>query len=112
MPVRVVEDAPAAAQAQAVLRLLGRIVAERSDAEWRVVDLLVPGARGQQKAVAAELGISPQAVSKAVARSLWQEEQDARPAAARLLGLCEPARGGPAGGAQGSTMNPSEIIHS
>jgi hypothetical protein len=113
VPVRVVaEDAPAAAQAQAVLRLLGRIVAERSDAEWRVVDLLVPGARGQQKAVAAELGISPQAVSKAVARSLWQEEQDARPAAARLLGLCEPARGGPAGGAQGSTMNPSEIIHS
>ena len=41
-----------------------------------------------------------------------QEEQDARPAAARLLGLCEPARGGPAGGAQGSTMNPSESIHS
>jgi hypothetical protein len=113
VPVRVVaEDAPAAAQAQAVLRLLGRIVAERSDAEWRVVDLLVPGARGQQKAVAAELGISPQAVSKAVARSLWQEEQDARPAAARLLGLCEPARGAPAGGAQGSTMNPSESIHS
>lgn len=109
VPVRVAaDDAPAAARAQAVLRLLGRIVAERSDAEWRVVDLLVPGARGQQKIVAAELGISPQAVSKAVARSLWQEEQDARPAAARLLELCEPARGG----AHGSTMNPSEIIHS
>jgi hypothetical protein len=114
VPVHVAaDDGPAAAQAQAVLRLLGRIVAERSDAEWRVVDLLVPGARGQQKVVAAELGISPQAVSKAVARSLWQEEWDARPAAARLLGLCEPARDAPAGGgAQGSTMNPSEIIHS
>lgn len=113
VPVRVAaDDAVAAAQAQAVLRLLGRIVAERSDAEWRVVDLLVPGARGQQKAVAAELGISPQAVSKAVARSQWQEEQDARPAAARLLGLCEPGPDGSSGGAQGSTMNSSESIHS
>ena len=93
-------DVPAAAQAQAVLRLLGRIVLRRTDAEWRVVDLLVPGARGQQKAVAAELGITPQAVSKAVARSLWQEEWDARPAAARLLGLCEPA-GDTASGAEG-----------
>lgn len=94
-------DGTAAAQAQAVLRLLGRIVAERTDAEWRVVDLLVPGARGQQKVVAAELGITPQAVSKAVARSLWQEEWNARPAAARLLELCDPAgtvpsAGGPA----------------
>lgn len=107
------DDEPAAAQAQSVLRLLGRIVALRTDAEWRVVDLLVPGARGQQKVVAAELGISPQAVSKAVARALWQEEWDARPAAARLLDLCDPARHGPAGGGtQGSTMNPSEIIHS
>jgi hypothetical protein len=101
-------DAADAARAQAVLRLLGRIVAQRTDAEWRVVDLLVPGARGQQKVVAAELGITPQAVSKAVARSLWQEEWDARPAAARLLQLCEPAGTGP----QASTRNPSETIHS
>jgi len=68
-------------------------VVSRSAAEWRVVDLLVPGARGQQKVVAAELGITPQAVSKAVARSLWQEEWDVRPAAARLLDLCEQAGG-------------------
>lgn len=107
------EDDRSAAQAEAVLRLLGRIVVLRTEAEWRVVDLLVPGARGQQKAVAAELGITPQAVSKAVARSLWQEEWNARPAAARLLGLCEPAEHGPAGGvAQGSTTKPSSSIHS
>ncbi|PLC11001.1 MULTISPECIES: hypothetical protein [Kocuria] len=105
------EDAAAAARAEAVLRLLGRLVVERSAAEWRVVDLLVPGARGQQKVVAAELGITPQAVSKAVARSLWQEEQDARPAAARLLELCL-AGDGPGGTAQGSTRNPSATIHS
>ncbi|GGG60732.1 transcriptional regulator [Kocuria dechangensis] len=87
------DDGPAAAHAQAVLRLLGRIVVSRTAAEWRVLDLLVPGARGQQKVVAAELGITPQAVSKAVARSLWQEEWDVRPAAARLLELCEQAGG-------------------
>lgn len=81
-------DAAAAAQAQAVLKLVGRIVSERSEAEWRVVDLLTPGARGQQKEVAAQLGITPQAVSKAVVRSLWYEEWQARPAAATLLLRC------------------------
>lgn len=84
-------DVEAAAQAQAVLGLVGRIVSERSEAEWRVVDLLVPGARGQQKEVAAHLGITPQAVSKAVVRSLWHEEWEARPAAATLLRRCETA---------------------
>ena len=76
-----------AAEAEAVLRLLGQIVLDRSPAEWRVLDLLTPGVRGQQKAVAAELGITTQAVSKAVARAQWNEEHAARPAAARLLGL-------------------------
>lgn len=76
-----------AAESEAVLRLLGHIVHDRSAAEWRVLDLLTPGVRGQQKAVAAELGITTQAVSKAVARAQWHEEHAARPAAARLLGL-------------------------
>ncbi|WP_223841389.1 MULTISPECIES: hypothetical protein [unclassified Candidatus Sulfotelmatobacter] len=81
-------DQQSAAEAQAVLKLVGRIVSVRSEAEWRVVDLLIPGARGQQKDVAAQLGITPQAVSKAVMRSLWHEEWDARPAAATLLQRC------------------------
>ncbi len=76
-----------AAESEAVLRLLGHIVHDRSAAEWRVLDLLTPGVRGQQKAVARELGITTQAVSKAVARAQWYEEHAARPAAARLLGL-------------------------
>lgn len=80
-------DAVVAAEAEAVLRLLGRIVATRTDAEWKVLDLLTPGARGQQKYVAGELGITTQAVSKAVVRSHWLEEWATRPAAARLLGL-------------------------
>ncbi|WP_411734525.1 hypothetical protein [Paeniglutamicibacter sp.] len=78
-------DAAVAAEAEAVLRLLGQIVSTRSIAEWAVLDLLTPGVRGQQKHVAAELGISAQAVSKAVVRSAWVEEWAARPAAARLL---------------------------
>jgi hypothetical protein len=76
-----------AAEAESVLRLLGHIVHDRSEAEWRVLDLLTPGVRGQQKAVAEELGITSQAVSKAVARAQWNEEHAARPAAARLLSL-------------------------
>ncbi|RKQ33679.1 hypothetical protein [Kocuria tytonis] len=84
-------DPGAAAQAEAVLRLVGHIVSARSAAEWRVLDLMVPGTRGQQKAVAQQLGITPQAVSKAVVRSLWNEEWQARPAAATLLRLCESA---------------------
>lgn len=80
-------DSGIAAEAEAVLRLLGQIVATRTDAEWKVLDLLTPGARGQQKLVAEELGITTQAVSKAVVRSHWAEEWACRPAAARLLGL-------------------------
>jgi hypothetical protein len=48
--------------------------------------------RGQQKAVAEALGITTQAVSKAIARAHWPEEWAARPAAARLLGLADGAR--------------------
>ncbi|MFI2566673.1 hypothetical protein ACIPWF_21165 [Paenarthrobacter sp. NPDC089989] len=88
--VPVAVDGPFAAQAaeaEAVLRLLGHIVQHRSAAEWRVLDLLTPGVRGQQKTVAQELGITTQAVSKALARAQWVEEHAARPAAARLLQL-------------------------
>lgn len=80
-------DSTIAAEAEAVLRLLGQIVFTRTDAEWNVLDLLTPGARGQQKLIAAELGITTQAVSKAVVRSHWVEEWATRPAAARLLDL-------------------------
>ncbi|KUM35762.1 hypothetical protein [Arthrobacter sp. EpRS71] len=86
--VPVAVDGPLAAlasEAEAVLRLLGHIVQHRSAAEWRVLDLLTPGVRGQQKTVAQELGITTQAVSKALARAQWAEEHAARPAAARLL---------------------------
>jgi hypothetical protein len=91
------EGVQACANAEAVLRLLGRIVQDRTEAQWRVVDALRrlgpgghgPGRHGSQKQVALELGISEQSVSRTVLRSGWQEEWAARPAAAMLLGLAE-----------------------
>ncbi|MEV4899713.1 hypothetical protein AB0K08_00035 [Citricoccus sp. NPDC055426] len=82
-------DGQLAEEAQSVLRLIGQLVLTRTDAEWAVLDLMVPGVRGQQKPVAAELGITVQAVSKAVQRSFWNEEHACRPAAERLLALVD-----------------------
>jgi len=91
------EGVQACANAEAVLRLLGRLVQDRTEAQWRVVDALRrTGARGQgqgrhgsQKHVALELGISEQSVSRTVLRSGWQEEWAARPAASMLLGFAD-----------------------
>lgn len=82
-----VEGAPGARHAEAVLALIGRAIVNRSAAEWRILDRLEPGKWGSQTAAARELGISAQAVSKAVVRSAWTEEWAARPAAAVLLQL-------------------------
>ncbi|MFF1254037.1 MarR family transcriptional regulator [Pseudarthrobacter sp. NPDC058329] len=90
IPPHAKEGANATANAQAVLRLMGRIVQQRTEAQWRVVDRLRAfqsgeGRHGSQKHVAHELGITEQSVSRAVLRSGWQEEWAARPAAAMLL---------------------------
>jgi hypothetical protein len=77
--------------------LLGRLVQDRTEAQWRVVDALRrlgaggqgPGRHGSQKQVARELGISEQSVSRTVLRSGWQEEWAARPAASMLLGYAD-----------------------
>lgn len=74
-----------AEQVTGLLRLLYRVAAARTEAEWRVLDLLVPGVRGQQKAVAQALGITSQAVSKTLVRSYWHEEVASRELVARLL---------------------------
>lgn len=83
------ETTSTAAAAEAVLVLIGALVRDRSAAEWRVLDELVPGVRGGQAGAATRLGITPQAVSRAVLRSGWQEEQAGRRAAALLLGLAD-----------------------
>lgn len=88
------EAAAACANAEAVLRLVGRLVQDRTEAQWRVVDSLraKSGATGQgavrhgvQKLVAQDLGISEQSVSRSILRSGWQEEWAARPAVETLL---------------------------
>jgi hypothetical protein len=84
------EGATTCANAEAVLRLLGRLVQDRTGAQWKVTDRLRlahgnGNRHGSQKQVARELGITEQSVSRAVFRSGWQEEWAARPAAVALL---------------------------
>lgn len=76
-----------AAAAEGALILLGDVVARRSAADWAVVDLLLPGVRGQQKAIAEALGVTVQAVSQTVARARWREEVAGRATAELLLRL-------------------------
>jgi hypothetical protein len=79
--------ASAADAAEAVLVLIGDLVRKRSSAEWRILDALNSPDTARQVDVAQALGISPQAVSKAILRSGLQEEQGGRAAAALLLSL-------------------------
>ena len=89
------DKALACANAEAVLRLIGRLVLDRTPAQWKVVDMLrsvrhgQPGTHGTQKIAAQNLGITEQSVSRAVLRSGWQEEWAARPAAEMLLALAD-----------------------
>jgi hypothetical protein len=77
--------------------LIGRLVQDRTEAQWKVVDVLrklqqgLPGRHGTQKLAAKELGITEQSVSRAVLRSGWQEEWAARPAAEVLLTIAHEA---------------------
>ncbi|WP_449372353.1 MarR family transcriptional regulator [Arthrobacter psychrolactophilus] len=71
--------------AEAVLVLFGDVARRRSEAEWRVLDALSAAPRATQKDVATSLGITPQAVSKAILRSGRQEELNGRRAAVLLL---------------------------
>lgn len=76
---------------EGLLRLLGQSIRTRSAAEWAVVDLMTPGVRGQQRAIAEALDITPQAVSAAIVRSGFNDEHDARAGLSRLLELADQA---------------------
>ena len=86
-----VEGGSGTAEAEGVLVLIGLHVMKRTAAEWRILDQLEPGKWGSQTVAARHLGITSQAVSKAVARSAWVEEWAARPAAAVLLDRADAA---------------------
>ncbi|MBP2411318.1 hypothetical protein JOF48_000117 [Arthrobacter stackebrandtii] len=74
-----------AAASEAVLVLVGDVVRSRSEAEWRVLDALDAAPGAAQKDIAAQLGITPQAVSRAIRRSGRHEERNGRRAAELLL---------------------------
>ena len=95
-------DPIAARDAEAVLTLLGSVVARRSPAGWAAVDAARDavdrtGPDGPVQQLAAQrLGISQQAVSQRLRAAQWAEERAARPTVARLLaaaGLPEPVDG-------------------
>lgn len=76
-------DAPAAADAQAVLTLLAMLIGRRSPAGVDAVQHIRRGLT--QSEVADTLGISKQAVSQRLAAAGWQAESPARSLAERLL---------------------------
>ncbi|WP_461170484.1 MarR family transcriptional regulator [Arthrobacter sp. Z1-15] len=94
-----------AAEAEAVLVLIGRLIRDRTPEQWRILEHVEPGTWGAQSAAARKLGISPQSVGKTIARAGWQEEWAARPAATALLArACEKSAAGVrADGGKGNT---------
>ncbi len=91
-------DRGRAADAEAVLTLLGAVAARRTPAGWEVIDAVRDvGVGARQEDVAARLGITQQAVSQRLRTALWAEEQAARPLAARLLRDAAGAPDGPTG---------------
>lgn len=78
-------DPVAAADADAVLVLLGVLADRRTEAGWQAVDAVRSATDGGQETVARALGVSQQAVSQRLRSALWAEEAAVRPAAARLL---------------------------
>jgi hypothetical protein len=84
------DDPVAAAHAEAVLRLLADLVQRRSGPGEVVVERLRSGRT--QTDLAAELGITKQAVSQRALAAGWPHERDVRPAAAALLDRAQDTR--------------------
>lgn len=87
VPVAVASTTPRPGQdCEAVLSVLGAIMARRTPSGWAVIDTMVQiGPNATQDEVAAGLRITQQAVSQRLRTALWSEELALRPVAARLL---------------------------
>lgn len=81
--------ADTAADAEAVLRLIGWMIRTRSRGQWQAVRALRAEPQITQRALAAQLGITQQTVSRAVKTSGWREESAAHPLAVRLLSMID-----------------------
>ena len=89
------EHAPEkAAQLQALLRLIGALVLKRSAGQHEVAALAARGMTGRQ--IAAELGVSEQAISKRRLASFFEEEAEALPLAIALIEALDPVPTGAA----------------
>ena len=81
--------AATAADAEAVLRLIGWMIATRSTGQWRVVRALRGNPQLTQRDLAALLGITQQTVSRSLKTSGWREESAAHPLLVRLLAMID-----------------------
>ncbi len=80
------DDADLAGDLEALLRLVGAVIAKRTAAGWEVVDLLGAEAEARtQQDVAEQLQISRQAVNQRLRTTLWAEEVAVVPLAQRLM---------------------------
>lgn len=73
----------AAAEVEALLRLIGSVLRRRTPGQWRVIDAVLEAGRRAEAADA--LGITPQAISKSLLASADDVVRDVYPLLARLL---------------------------
>lgn len=85
-------EGPRSDDVEAVLQLVGALIARRSSAGWEVVDALVARPDVTQAEVARQLGISPQAVSQRLKAAMWSEETAILPVAEQLLAAADSDR--------------------
>ena len=78
-----------AADAEAVLRLVGWMIRARSRGQWEAVRALRHDPGATQAQLAERLGVTQQTVSRAVKTSGWREESAAHPLAVRLLSMID-----------------------
>lgn len=68
---------------EALLHLFGVLASRRTSTQWGVIEAFEEAGSGA--GAAANLGISPQAVSQSLSASAWREEVAAHPLALRLV---------------------------
>lgn len=78
-----------AADAEAVLRLVGWMIATRNRGQWRVVHALREQPEATQAQLAERLGITQQSVSRSLKTSGWREESAAHPLLERLVTMVD-----------------------
>ncbi len=78
-----------AADAEAVLRLIGWMIRSRSPGQWKVVRALREQPRATQQQLAQHLGVTQQTVSRSLQTSGWREESAAHPLLVRLLSMID-----------------------